>query len=343
MENLYLTGFAEETDPPDWDASTLPDPLARLRRAGLKAETLVIAPLSAGWTTELAPTHYRSGAGPLEALADASAAIREGHFDAVLITGAEPLRSGYSRTERHRLMGIYGDLTIPQVYDLVSAAWCEKNRVSPGEFTRLADALYQNHSLVAGIDAAPDPRWLTPLTPLQRGIDCANPLIDWRGQVVVANRKALEALGEPGARLTGVGYSRLTGDGPGRADEIADFRHLSKAMNDAQIQAGRSIAGLAENPETALELYTCYPVVPLAFLQKAGLGATPEEILLTLARIPITVTGGMNLARAPWNLPALRGLARVGSLVARREKTSGVVHANGGAGYAQGVAILELA
>ncbi len=57
-----------------------------------------------------------------------------------------------------------------------------------------------------------------------------------------------------------------------------------------------------------MEAYTCYPVVPLAFLLASGIASSPKEIPVLLQRLEITVTGGMNLARAPWNNPALNAM-----------------------------------
>ncbi|CAN5456015.1 hypothetical protein BH10PLA1_BH10PLA1_04670 [soil metagenome] len=61
-----------------------------------------------------------------------------------------------------------------------------------------------------------------------------------------------------------------------------------------------------------------------------------------LAEHPVTIGGGMNIARAAWNNPALNGLiAMYETLDADSTATAGAVHGNGGLGYRQGVAILE--
>ena len=46
----------------------------------------------------------------------------------------------------------------------------------------------------------------------------------------------------------------------------------------------------------------------MAFLLDNGFVGSPESLEILLREREVTVTGGMNLARAPWNNPALNGL-----------------------------------
>ena len=87
-------------------------------------------------------------------------------------------------------------------------------------------------------------------------------------------------------------------------------------------------------------MYTCYPVVPLGFLQATGLAVDFDQLVQVLRTREVTVTGGMNIARAPWNNPALRGLIAMVRALEQRPQTVGLVHGNGGLGYAQGIALL---
>ena len=48
----------------------------------------------------------------------------------------------------------------------------------------------------------------------------------------------------------------------------------------------------------------------------------------------------MNLARAPWNNPALNGLITMYHQLMDSPQQFGLVHGNGGIGYRQGIAIL---
>ena len=348
MTGAYLAVAGEEADPADWSRQTLPDLLPALKAQGFKAARLTIAPLGAGWTTTLPPTHYRSGAGPLEALAEAVEAVLGGHFDAVELRGEEPLKSGYSREERHRLMDIYTPFTIPEAYEELTRAFLERRGITEQAFRGIAEALFCNY--LGTLQKAgcafepPDEKWYAPVTPLQRGVDCANPVMDYRAAVLVASGRAAEnlaALGMSVARIAGVGFARLPVDGPAHAARVAAFDHLGAALTRAEKMAGVSVRDLAASPDTALELYTCYPVIPTAFLMTAGLAGDAAGVVEFLRTRAITLTGGMNLARAPWNLPALRGLARVAAALAGGEAAFGVVQGNGGVGYAQGVAILR--
>jgi hypothetical protein len=90
-----------------------------------------------------------------------------------------------------------------------------------------------------------------------------------------------------------------------------------------------------------LEVYTCFPLIPLAFLFSSGLSADIASALSLLATQDVTVTGGMNLCRGPWNNPALHGLIAMTHALRERTEPLGVVHGNGGLGYRQGVAILR--
>jgi len=73
----------------------------------------------------------------------------------------------------------------------------------------------------------------------------------------------------------------------------------------------------------------------------AGFVSNINEIGDFLKHHEITVTGGMNLARAPWNNPALNGLIAVTEQLVKGHAQYGVVHGNGGIGEAQGITVLE--
>ena len=89
-----------------------------------------------------------------------------------------------------------------------------------------------------------------------------------------------------------------------------------------------------------LEVYTCYPVVPMGFLLAAEMIASVEQMPAFLERYEVTVTGGMNLAGAPWNNPALHALIAMYKKMKSSPHRYGAVHGNGGLGFGQGVAIL---
>jgi hypothetical protein len=89
-------------------------------------------------------------------------------------------------------------------------------------------------------------------------------------------------------------------------------------------------------------VYSCYPVVPIAFLLKSGLAAAPADVLRLLAAYEVTVTGGLNLAKAPWNNTTLSAIVQmVPMLRSERSSRYGAVHSNTAFGYQQAFAILR--
>ena len=79
----------------------------------------------------------------------------------------------------------------------------------------------------------------------------------------------------------------------------------------------------------------------MAFLLVSGLVEVLEDIPDFLAEHSITITGGMNLARAAWNNPTLNALVLMHHRLCDGPEKLGLIHGNGGLGYRQGVAIVE--
>ncbi|MFC6673840.1 hypothetical protein [Marinobacterium aestuariivivens] len=182
----------------------------------------------------------------------------------------------------------------------------------------------------------PDERWHRPLTSLFRGVDCANPLVDFSGRLLVCSESLARRLEVPAQQcidIPGVGLARLDGDGPDYLQQIAGYDHLRQAYRDGCEQAGIDFAAHFRAGEALLEAYTCYPVVPMAFLLASGLVDLLDEIPAFLARHSITITGGMNLARGAWNNPALNALISMHHRLLEGPERMGLVHGNGGLGY----------
>ncbi|WP_207062193.1 hypothetical protein [Motiliproteus sp. SC1-56] len=323
----------------------------RLKTQGVAVETLTIDPLKTDWHSPLAANHFRSGCAPVEALARARQLIVGGDVEAVVISGHEPLASGYSREERLERMAIYGpDCPLTQAYNDLAECFIKRQGGDRDLFIRCRDALYQNYLRTyrkAGhpVHRLPAARWLEPVTPLFRGVDCANPVVDFEGRVLLCNDRVLKAL-KPAALpllLKGVGLGLLAEDGPGAMEAICDYRHLQQAFDECVAQAGVDVAAAVKDERLLLEVYSCYPVVPMAFLLSTGIASNLTCLPELLEKLPVTVTGGMNLARAPWNNPALNGLVDLCAEIRAQGKHGGVLHANGGLGYRQGVALLSCA
>ncbi len=324
----------------------------QLESLGIHLEHLVIEPLSADWHAPEAPGHYRSGCAPLEALAEAKRLIEAGS-SAVIISGEDHIKTGYERDERLSKMAIYGDdYPLTQAYTELAQAFSERHEIDSGQFKILAAALFENHKVSYRNalahdfheDMLPAPRWHKPITDLFLGIDCANPMVDFSGRVLITNTATADILKVlPKSRLVikSVGLSRLSGDGRDYLQDIASYDHLREAYQQACKDADIDFAQRFRQGQALMEAYTCYPVVPMAFLIISGLVDVLDELPEFLAQHSITITGGMNLAKGAWNNPALNGLIIMYQRLCDGPENLGLVHGNGGLGYRQGVAIME--
>jgi hypothetical protein len=244
-------------------------------------------------------------------------------------------------------MAIYGpDWPLPQAYTALARAFLERIDMSEQEFRGLAELLFENYARTArrsGHGERPGDRWFERVTELFRGVDCANPVVDFTGRLVLCSDDAADAAAIPRRErvaVAGVGLGILPGDGPAFIPEISEFRHLEQAYRRACAQAEVDFSSRFLAGEALLDVYTCYPVVPLAFLLVSRLAPRPAAVPALLNRCEVTVTGGMNIGRAAWNNPCLNALIAVYHRLVEGPSTLGAVHGNGGLGYKQGVALL---
>ncbi len=323
---------------------------ARIRSSGIEPRCLTIDPLRTDWHSALQADHFRSGCGPLDALASAQALIVEQGVEAVVISGEDALKSGYSRTERLRLMSIYGDeYPLTAAYDALAGHFIRRQGVSESLFRLCAEKLFENYSrsflaLGHSIEDLPDKRWFDPITARFRGVDCANPMVDFCGRLLLVSEDLASKLAIPSDQcvaVSGIDVQHLDGDGEAYLDEISSYQHLQQAYRNCCAQAGIDFAARFRDHQALLEVYSCYPVVPMAFMLCSGLIADLEQLPGFLNDYPVTVTGGMNLARGPWNNPALNGLISCYQQLQCSPLRLAAVHGNGGLGYRQGVAILQ--
>jgi len=327
---------------------------ASLHQQGARLTELVIDPLSTPWHSPLETHHYRSGCGPIEALADARQLILSGKTDAVVISGKDMLRSGYERQQRLDLMAIYGDdYPLTTAYNELAEQFIHRHGADAQLFQQLAHHLFENYkcsyrNVVSdrlSAEQLPDERWYNHITPLFRGVDCANPLIDFSGRLLLSSAETARQLpvtSRECLEVAGVGLGFLPGDGQQHVEDIVSYDHLETAYRAACEQADTDFALAFRNGDALLEVYTCYPVVPIAFLLTSGLVDLLEQVPAFLEQHLITITGGMNLAKGPWNNPALNSLIEMHQqLTASPAHHVGAVHGNGGLGYKQGVAILK--
>jgi len=342
MHQVFIIGAAGRQDN-QGQLSELKALREQVTEAGLKLERLIIDPLKAGWSSPLPRNHFRSGCGPLEALAYAQTQLKEGAFEAVLIEGQDALKTGYSKEEREALMlEVFGpDYPLTEAYTDLARSFCHQQGLSFTDFRKLRAALFDNYQRSAP-DIRPDERWFAEITELFRGVDCANPYTDYSGGLLLTREDLLGSfdLSKPPVAVKGVGIGLAQGDGIDHLDELANYWHLEKAVHYANLEAELEFAEVFNQGGALLEAYTCYPVVPLALLLRGDFVQDLQEIPAWLKQHALTLKGGMNLNRAPWNLPALRALIEMTLALQHNSSLIGGVHANGGLGYKQGFAIL---
>ncbi len=320
-----------------------------LENRGISLRTLSIDPLAAGWNTPVLTDHYRSGCAPLEALDAGRKLIVEGEADAVIVHGKDRLRTGYSREARLEQMAIYGnEYPLTAAYTDLASQFIRDHNITEGQFKALCHDLFENYQrsyAELNRNAAIPARWFEPVTSLFRGVDCANPSIDFEGKLILVNSTLAKELKPHTAvvAVKGSAVSCLEGDGAPYIGPIARYEHLAASWQRCQKDAGVDFKAVLAARQALLEIYTCYPVVPLGFLLATGLVDKPDQLTSFVARYPLTVTGGLNLARAPWNSPALNGLIAVTERLRTGAAAWGAVHGNGGLGYKQGVALLQAA
>lgn len=298
----------------------------------LTHKTFTIDPLSAGWNTPLLENHFRSGNGPLEAIEIACQQLREHKSDLIIISGEDYLKTGYTPEARRAFMEIYPGSTLLNAYTQLAEEWCLLHHIHTDDFKNLAQRLFENYSKTySGI--LPDQNWFEFVTPLFRGVDCANPVIDFSGKILLARQDvALKLSIKKWVEIAGIATKQV------EKKEIVHYRHLHSVFESACQQAHINF----NLNQAYLEVYTCFPIVPIAFLYATGLAKSLEDAKKIIRDYPLTITGGMNLAKAPWNLPVLRTIIAMYEKLLQDDGISiAGVHGNGGLGERQGFMVLK--
>lgn len=299
---------------------------------------------------------YESGNGPLIALHAACQKILNKELDFAIIAGYDNLMTGYGGNENVlRLMAnTYGKemaklgLNVPIAYTLLAKFFCKYHKIENEKFLKLSEMIHENLRKTAKnvpykINVNEN---INKVTDLFKIHDCAAPWLDFSGAVILANEEFSNKIGINGEKIyvSGVSCSQISETKnkkieyavPAYVDVIGKFNHLEKVIADACKQA-KIGKGDVCNSATLLEAYTCYPIIPLALAAKIS----PHNIDGFLDH-PLTVTGGMYYAGAPWCNPALNGLIALHEgLVNEKDKRVAVLHGNGGTGEYQGICILK--
>jgi hypothetical protein len=315
---------------------------------GARVVVYRIAPMSFGWHAPLPDGYLKSACAPIEGLISGGQRIAAGELDAVMIHGSDQIKSEFADkpAERHRLMQAYGGRTFVEAFDDVAAAFRERMSISIDVFDELADCLFENYwATWTGLEPSasrPDEKWFSKITPHFRGVDCANPSIDFEGALLVTTKDRAFAAGFDPARsvlVKGLALKQCCEDGIEHVSEIVTYDHLKTAYTQACAQANVDVGQLMLDGRARIEIYSCFPVVPIGFLLATGLAADAHDIKQLLRHHPVTITGGLNLGRAPWNNSTLSAMVHATEMV--REGTPVIgVHSNAALGYKQGFAVL---
>jgi len=327
--------------------------LDHLRAADYRLAEFEISTSGDGWHTALPENTFRGACSPMLAIKRGRELLAAGRIDAFVIHGRDYLKTDYqdNKEERRRQLKIYagGTVSILEGYQKLADEFLDYWQLSRDDFRRAASAIFDNHMRVwrASHTAAPAPaaKWFEPVSDLFRGVDCANPSVDFEGRMVVVGDKALDALdfGNQGAwRISGCAITQVCEDGLETTPEIVPYKHLAAAYTEACREADVDFSQAFQASAALLEIYTCYPVVPMGFLLSTGLAGGVDDLIAFAARHPLTVTGGLNLAKAPYNNTTLQAFAAVTSAL-QSEDTPDLagIHSVGALGYMQAFVVLE--
>jgi hypothetical protein len=243
-------------------------------------------------------------------------------------------------------MRAYGARSFLQAFDELAGVLLERLSLTSRELDELADCLFENYwrtwSTLNPGAARPDARWFEKVTPHFRGVDCANPSIDFEGALLATTSERALAVGcDPATAVAvrGMSVVQQCDDGIEHIREIVSYDHLRKAYQEACQQAGVNVGELWLRGDARIEIYSCYPVVPIAFLLATGLAGDTSGIKRLLAEHPATITGGLNLGRAPWNNSTLSAIVQAVAMIRAGTPIIGV-HSNAALGYKQGCLVL---
>jgi hypothetical protein len=193
---------------------------SQLLQIGITPKNLAIEPLEADCHSPEKIYHFRSGCAPIEALAEAKRLIENGDA-AVIISGKDQMKTGCSRTERLNKMAVYGEnYSLTQAYTDLARTFIKNNNITDKKFKECASALFENYQISFNHtlsdtftpELLPDLRWYKPITDLFRGVDCANPMEDFSGRLLITGADITEKLGVDRSqwlKVKAVGLSRL--------------------------------------------------------------------------------------------------------------------------------------
>ncbi len=311
-----------------------------------------IASIKDGWHKPLPKNRLRCACSPMIAIDSAQKLFENHELDAIVIHGKDYIKTDFQdkKAERDQLMHIYGENGhILDAYHRLAHEFIKYWKISREEFRSLSEVIFKNHLRVwrrkNPIQKKPDDKWFKPVTDLFRGVDCANPSVDFEGSLIIGTKEIAKKCNlepEPCIQIIGCNIQQCCEDNMDSIPKIVPYDHLRLSFKKACEQANLDFIHKYLSGTAALEIYTCYPVVPLGFLFKTGLVSSTVEIPGFLDKHSLTITGGLNLAKAPYDNTTLYAFIKMAEhLRADESPLIGGIHSVGALGYKQAFAILK--
>lgn len=322
----------------------------RAEKKNLKVTTLEIVTLAKRWEDKLSTNEFKSGASAMAAIDRARKLLKSNKTAVVVIRGEDLLKSGYDKGERENFMKLYRKKFTPMDgYDKMVPVFLRLHKLSEKEYFKIRDALFENYlrtwKKLHPEAPLPPERWFAPLTKYFRGVDCANPNVDYSGQIILTTEKGADLLTVPKkerVQIVGNSFAKLSLDGLDSIPKVAPYLHLKRAIQKALVEAKLDFKKEFLKGRGAIDAYTCYPIVPMGLILRLDLVSSMQEIPEFLKEHEVTITGGLNLGRAAWNLTSLNAIiAMREKLLNQKDIRYGLVHGNGSLGNQQGITILK--
>lgn len=324
--------------------------LSRAQKQNLRIVELEIVTLAKRWEDRLGPLEFKSGASAMAAIDKARRLLASKKVDLVVIKGKDFLKTGYEKGSREEYMKLYDQTHTPlEGYNTLIPLFLKYHKLSEEKYFEIRDALFENYlktwKKINPQAKVPDERWFQPLTQYFRGVDCANPNIDYEGKIILTPEKIADLLKVSKKKrvlIAGNNFTKLSIDGYASLPKIAPYQHLKRSINKALAESKINFKREFLKGHALLDAYTCYPVVPMGLILRLGLVDQLSEIPELLKKHEVTVTGGLNLGKAAWNLTSLNALIMMREkLLSSKKAKVGLVHGNGSLGNQQGITVLK--
>ena len=201
------------------------------------------------WDGDLPPNYVRTGCSLMHGIQSGEKLLLDNQADIFIVSGKDYNKAGFKENpeQQRKLFEIYGPGKSPLTeYVKVTERFINYHQFTLEDYKHASHRLFENYlrtwKALHPIGKLPDKRWFEYLNPFFRGVDCANPYIDFHGAVVFATKQAADACDIPKhqrVRVLGSSLQQSNQDGTEDIDEIVPYKHLKKAFdvacNDAQV------------------------------------------------------------------------------------------------------------